>query len=124
MELSGFFRSFTESDPSPVVMIDLDYNIVYMNQCAINKYEQFGGNDMVGHSLLCYMDEETKTKINMVVEWFKESPDNNNIFAFHSEEDNKDVYICALRDTENRLIGCCSRHNYRNQETSQPYGSI
>ena len=55
--------------------------------------------------------------IDKVVAWFKESKDNNIIYTYCNDEENKDVYMVALRDHDRTLIGYCEKHEYRNKET-------
>lgn len=116
-----FFKSYIDNDDTPVVICDLNYKIIYVNPCAADKYKSYGGADLVGRSLISFMDEEAESKVNAVVEWFKESSDNNNIFALHRKEENDDVYMSALRDADGRLVGFCSRHRYRSPDTNQGY---
>lgn len=49
-----------------------------------------------------------------------ESADNNIIYTYHNEKQNKDVYMIALRDGD-RLIGYYEKHEYRNAETMKMY---
>ena len=59
--------------------------------------------------------------INRVLNWFRESKDNNRIFTFRNEKENKDVYMVALRDDSGELIGYYEKHEYRNHETQSKY---
>lgn len=116
-----FFKSYLDNDDTPIVICDLDYRIIYINPCAAEKYKDYGGNALVGRSLIAFMDEEAESKVNAVVEWFKESSDNNNIFARHNKIENEDVYMSALRDQQGTLVGFCSRHRYRSPDTKEAY---
>jgi len=49
------------------------------------------------------------------------SKDNNIIYTCHNDEENKDVYMVALRDDDGTLIGYYEKHEYRNRETAQFY---
>lgn len=121
-DISSFFKSYVESEEVPVVMCDLDYRIIYANRSAL---EEFGKYDLtVGRSLRLYMDEESLSKINVVVEWFKESTDNNRIFVGRIEEENTDLYITAVRDDNNNLIGFCNKRKNRNADKCEPYDAI
>ena len=55
--------------------------------------------------------------IDKVVAWFHESKDNNIIYTYRNDEENKDVYMVALRDDDKNLIGYYEKHEYRNRET-------
>ena len=46
-----------------------------------------------------------------------ESKDNNIIYTYRNDEENKDVYMVALRDDDGTLIGYYEKHEYRNKET-------
>ena len=81
MELNKFFKSFIETEEEPVTICDLDFRIVFINKAASVAYAKIGGYDIVGKLLDTFIDVETQSKINMVVEWFKESNDNNRVFA-------------------------------------------
>ena len=50
-----------------------------------------------------------------------ESKDNNIIYTYHNDEENKDVYMVALRDDDGTLIGYYEKHEYRNRETTGLY---
>ena len=121
MELSDFFKGYIDSERTPVVICNMDFKIVYINPCAAEYYEKFGGYEMLGKSLYLYLGEEAKTKINAVIEWFKESTENNRIFAFHREEENEDVFIVALRDKNKNLIGFSSSHECLNAYEGKKY---
>ena len=121
-DISTFFKCYVETEEVPVVMCDLDYRIIYANRSAL---EEFGKYDLIiGRSLRLYMDEESLSKINVVVEWFKESTDNNRIFVGRIEEENTDLYITAVRDENNNLIGFCNKRKNRNADKCEPYDAI
>ncbi len=122
MDISAFLKSVIDSDLAPVVICDLEHIIVYMNPSAISHYEKWGGNSLLGKSLLDCHNSVSVDKINRVVDWFKRDKNNNRIFTFHNEKENKDVYMIALRDEKNNLIGYYEKHEYRNKETTTLYG--
>ena len=64
---------------------------------------------------------ESKEKIEKVLAWFLESKDNNIIYTYNNEKDNKDVYMVALRDNDGTLIGYYEKHEFRNKETAGLY---
>ncbi|MCM1007343.1 MAG: PAS domain-containing protein [Ruminococcus flavefaciens] len=117
MKISALFKSIVDSDIAPIVICETDHKIVYMNPAAIERYAKKGGADLIGKSLLdCHNDESNK-KIKSIVAWFDESPENNRIFTFHNPKENKDVYMIALRDDHNVLIGYYEKHEYRTPES-------
>lgn len=115
MNLNSFFKSIIDSDLAPVVICDLEHTVVYMNPASVARYKV----DITGKSIKFCHNAESNDKIDKVVAWFKESKDNNIIFTYHSEKENKDVYMVALRDDNGTLIGYYEKHEYRNQETAE-----
>lgn len=124
MNLSVFFKSIVDSDIAPIVVCNTEHEIIYMNPIAVQRYSKRGGAELIGKSLLDCHNAESNDKIKAVVSWFSESPENNRIFTFHNPKENKDVYMIALRDDSNSLIGYYEKHEYRDSEKSQPYSDI
>lgn len=75
----------------------------------------------MGSNLLDCHNSESKEKINRVIEWFKKDINNNIVHTFYNEKENKDVYMVALRDSNNNLIGYYEKHEYRNIDQSSFY---
>lgn len=119
--MNVFFKSVIDQDRAPVVICDLNHVIVYMNPVAEKNYEKWGGADLVGKSLMDCHNEKSREAIEKVVEWFKESVENNIIYTFYNEKQNKDVYMVALRDDTGELIGYYEKHEYRNREVMERY---
>lgn len=124
MELTPFFRSVLEQDRAPVVLCSLDHTIIYMNRAAISRYAKRGGGALIGKSLLLCHTPEAREMICKVLDWFTVSMDHNSIYEFRNEEENKDVYMVALRDDEGNLIGYYEKHEYRNPETEKRYNFV
>ena len=120
-ELSPFFQSVIEQDEAAVVICDLEHTIIYMNPVAVSRYEKRGGSSLVGTSLLDCHNGKSRELIQRIVCWFAESGENNKIYTFHNDKENKDVYMVALRDPEGELIGYYEKHEYRNVETEPRY---
>lgn len=123
MNMSVFFRSIVENDPTRIIVCDTGHKIIYMNLAASAFYEKKGVH-LLGSSLLDCHNSESNDKIRAVVKWFGESRDNNRIFTFHNEKENKDVYMVALRDEDGRLIGYYEKHEYRTPETDEQYKNL
>lgn len=121
MELSKYMKSIIDMDRASVVICDLNHNIIYMNPAAVKRYEKRGGANLIGKSLLDCHNERSNTIIENVVAWFKESAEHNMIYTYYNEKENKDVYMVALRDEDNTLIGYYEKHEYRNRETAKLY---
>lgn len=118
MELTTYMKSVIEMDRASVVICDLEHKIIYMNPAAARHYEKSGGKELVGKSLLNCHNEKSNEMIKKVVAWFGESPENNMIYTFYNEKENKDVYMVALRDDDQTLIGYYEKHEYRNRESA------
>lgn len=117
MLLNKFFKSVLEQDKAPIVICDLEHIIVYMNPSAIKRYHK----DLTGKSLKNCHGEKSSELIDRVVAWFSESIDNNTVYTFNNEKENKDVYMVALRDEKGELIGYYEKHEYRDKEKGKLY---
>ena len=113
MKLFKLFKSVLDNDLAPVVVCDMDDIIVYMNPSAIERYRK----DLTGVSIKKCHPPQANEKIEKVLARFKESKDNNIIYTYRNDEENKDVYMVALRDDDGTLIGYYEKHEFRNQET-------
>lgn len=121
MELSLFFKSVIDSDTAAVVICDLNHTIIYMNPAAIQRYSKRGGAKLIGSSLLDCHSSKSNDRIREIVDWFGKSADNNSVFTFHNEKENKDVYMIALRNDSGMLIGYYEKHEYRTPESRKVY---
>lgn len=115
--LDLLFKSVIDQDTAAVVICDLKSTIVYMNPAAVSRYHR----DLTGKSLKDCHNANSNELIDKVLAWFKESKNNNIMYTYYSEKENKDVYMVALRDGEKNLIGYYEKHEYRNKETKKPY---
>lgn len=115
--LKLLFKSIIDSDKAPIVVCDTNSKIVYMNPSAKARYHA----DLTGKSLMDCHNSKSNEMIKKVLSWFKESKDNNIIYTFRNEKENKDVYMVALRDDDGNLIGYYEKHEYRNIETGKLY---
>lgn len=121
MELSSYFKSIIDQDRSAVVICDLQHTIIYMNPAATARYSKSGGAQLIGKSLLDCHNAKSGEIINQVIAWFEKSKDNNILYTYRNEKENKDVYMVALREDNGALIGYYEKHEYRNIETMKPY---
>lgn len=115
--LNAFFKSILEQDTAPVVVCDINSVIVYMNPSAIERYHR----DLTGSNLKNCHNAQSNEIIDNVLAWFGESKENNRIYTFYNEKENKDVYMIALRDDNGELIGYYEKHEFRNRETDSLY---
>lgn len=119
MDLLPYFKSILEQDKCSVVICDLSHTIIYMNPAARAKYGKHG--DLLSKSLLDCHNAQSNEMIKRVVEWFAADKSHNIIYTFHNEKENRDVYMVALRDEQQNLIGYYEKHEYRDRETEQRY---
>jgi DUF438 domain-containing protein len=115
MEVSNFFKAIIDTDTAPVVICNPEHIVVYMNPSSVRRYHV----DLTGKSIKDCHNAETGEKIERVVEWFKESKDNNIVFT--SKDSEKDIYMVALRDESGDLIGYYEKHEKRTRDTEDLY---
>lgn len=121
MNKTDFYERCIESYESPLVICELDYKVIYMNDAAAKSYAKFGGKKLIGKSFSLVVDEEWLSQLNACIEWFKEGKNNNKVFSSHKDTENEDVYICAIRNDDLTLAGYCVRHICREPEKGAPY---
>ena len=120
-DINEIYKSVLEADRAAVVICDLEHTIIYMNPVAVERYEKWGGKELMGKSLLNCHNEKSSEMILKVLDWFKSSKDNNIVYTFYNQKENKDVYMVALRNEADDLIGYYEKHEYRNRETMKMY---
>ena len=117
----AFFRSVLEQDGAPVVLCDTEHTVVYMNPAAKRRYAAQGGGALVGKSLRLCHPPEANARIDRVLTWFRQSEAHNRVYTFRNDEEDKDVYMVALRDESGALIGYYEKHEYRARDTGALY---
>jgi PAS domain-containing protein len=115
-----FYKSVIAQDRAAVVICNLQHEIIYMNGAAVQNYEKWGGDKLLGANLLDCHNPDSREKIQRVVDWFAQDESHNLVHTFHNETQNKDGYMVALRDA-GKLIGYYEKHEYRNAETMPLY---
>ena len=116
----SFYKSIVDQDRSAVVICNLKHEIIYMNPAAVQNYEKWGGDKLIGKSLLECHNSASREKIQCVIDWFVEDESHNIVYTFHNDKQDKDVYMVALRD-DGKLIGYYEKPEYRNVETMKQY---
>ena len=111
--INKLLKSVLDQDLAPVVVCDMDDIIVYMNPSAIEHYHK----DLTGENVKNCHPPKANEMIDKVVAWFKEDVENNIMYTYRNDKENKDVYMVALRDSDKSLIGYYEKHEYRNRET-------
>ena len=120
-DLYPYLKSIIDTDRSAVVVCSLKHEIIYMNPAAMERYAKRGGAGLLGKCLLDCHTPASRERIEQVLAWFRESETHNIVYTFHNEKENKDVYMVALRDADNTLIGYYEKHEYRDRETDSLY---
>lgn len=115
--LSKLFKSVIDQDRAPVVICDMESNIVYMNPAAVSRYHA----DLTGKSIRDCHNAQSNERIEKVLEYFGRSKDNNTVYTYRNDKENKDVYMVALRDESGELIGYYEKHEYRDRERGELY---
>lgn len=115
--MEQFFKSILEQDRAPIVVCNMESTVVYMNPSAIARYKR----DLTGRSIKLCHPTTANEKIDQVLAWFMHSRHNNIVYTFRNDEENKDVYMVALRGGDGALIGYYEKHEYRNRETAKLY---
>ncbi len=121
MELTEVFKQIVNNAPLEIIIFDKDCRIMYMNKTAQKTYSEILGSKerIVGHNLRSFINEEALSKLNIVIEWFKESVDNKKMFVYHSDEENFDTYITVIRDNDGNFDGFYAYREHRNADKSQ-----
>ena len=113
--MEQLFKSILDQDLAPIVVCDMNSIIVYMNPSAITRYKK----DLTGKSLRNCHPASANEQIDEVLEWFGKNRENNIVYTFRNDDENKDVYMVALRDNDGNLIGYYEKHEYRNRESAK-----
>ena len=121
LRLTPFFKSIVEQDAAEVVICNTQHRIIYMNPAACEEYAKYGGEALVGKSLLNCHDKESAQMIEKILAWFSSDASHNRVHTFFSEKQNKDVYVIALRNGKNELIGYYEKHESRNRDLTDFY---
>ena len=115
MIVNEFFKSVIDQDDKPIVICDLNSTIIYMNPSSLLRYK----GDLTGKNLKDCHNAESNKIIDRVIEWFKESVENNIVYTSRIERENSDIYMVALRDKNGTLIGYYEKHESRSRDTDK-----
>ncbi len=94
--LNNMFKSVLDNDRSPVVICDLEHIIVYINSAAINKYSKYGGEDLVGKSLLNCHNEHSREIINR--------DDSAKLIGYYEKHEYRNQETAKLYDFSKSLV--------------------
>lgn len=107
MDDIGLLRNILDSIPYPILFVDCEHIIRYLNKTAKYHYYQMRGyNDLIGKSLFDCHKDTSKEKIIAAVEKLKNH--SNEIFIGVGVN-NQRIYINPVRDDNGALIGYFER---------------
>lgn len=121
--ITKYFKSIIDADNQPVVICNLENEIIYMNPVAVKRYEKRGGASLVGRNIFDCHNPQSVRKMQEVVEWFRKDKNNNVVYTFHNTkgDNDYDVYMIALRDENGGLMGYYEKHENRIHESMKLY---
>lgn len=121
--ITKYFKSIIDADNQPVVICNLENEIIYMNPVAVKRYEKRGGASLVGRNIFDCHNPQSVRKMQEVVEWFRKDKNNNVVYTFHNTkgDNDYDVYMIALRDENGELMGYYEKHENRIHESMKLY---
>lgn len=108
MEKIEMLEGILNSYPYPIVFVDNDYIIRYMNRNAeYHYYEERGYKELIGKSLFdCHNNEQSIEKIKMAWEGMKKN--GKEVFITLTSR-NQRVYMQGVRDYKGNWIGFIER---------------
>jgi DUF438 domain-containing protein len=93
--------------PFPIVFVDVDHVIRFMNKRAkFHYYQERGYRDLIGKSVFDCHNETSKEKMEKIVEAFKNH--GREVFLTVSGG-NERIYVTPVRDEKGELIGYFER---------------
>ncbi|GAU08900.1 hypothetical protein DPF_1619 [Desulfoplanes formicivorans] len=90
----------------PIVFVDAEHIIRYMNPAACVQLQKYGGGELVGNSLFDYHNPASCRTIRMVWARMQEGLEEECI----SNKDGKYTYMRAVRDERGELLGYYERY--------------
>lgn len=108
MDEKTILKGILDSYPYPIVFVDNDYIIRYLNRYAqYHYYQERGYRDLIGKSLFdCHDRETSRERIKVAYEKMKS--DGKEVFIGVNAR-NQRYYMQRVRDEEGNLIGFFER---------------
>ena len=107
MEIEKIMAHILDSIPYPILFVDCDHVIRYMNKTAEHHYySEKGHKDLIGKSLLACHNEQSREQIIAAYEKLKNH--DNDIFLGVNVK-NLRMYINPVRDENGELVGYFER---------------
>lgn len=116
MNLNVYFKGIVDQDEQPVVICNIQHEIIYMNPAAVKRYGNAGGAGLIGKSLLECHNPRSVEIIRRNIDMMSRDKSVNKIFEVHSTRHggNNDVYTVAVRDESGTLIGYYEKFEDKN----------
>lgn len=92
----------------PFVLVDTDHVIVYMNAAGARNYSKWGGDALIGKSLLECHNERSRRTILEITAAFQTGEDERLI----SDKDHRRIYMRAVRAADGTLLGYYERYEW------------
>ncbi len=96
-----------DSIVDPIVFVDDQHIIRYINQAAKEKYGKRGTPDLVGNSLLLYHNDKSNKIILEIFESLRNGAEEQLLVVNNT---NQKVFMRAVRDKQGKLIGYYERY--------------
>ncbi len=106
MDENNFIFSIINQYKYPIVFVNNNHIIEYLNTAAISKYSKRGINDLLHKSIFDCHNPASKSKI---LEYHKKFIDGENEFFIQINRNNQRVYMVAVRDKAGNLTGYYER---------------
>ena len=116
-----FFKSLIDQDTNPIVLCDTEHVIRYMNPAAVVSYAAYGGEALLGKSVMDCHRPASREAIKKVMAWFAQSKENNRVHTMYVARENLDVYMVALRNDTGELIGYYEQQIFRTADDTPLY---
>lgn len=100
-------KSILESITHPIVFVDNQHIIRYVNKAAKEKYGKKGHLNLVGTSILQYHNERSRKIILDTYEMLENSEEDEKLLVMKSA--GQKILIRAVRDASGKLIGYYER---------------
>lgn len=107
--LDDMYKDIVDNESNPIMFVDMNHIIRYMNKSALLRYAHRGGENLIGKSLLDCHNENSGRIIKASVKKMQE--ENIRIgYEYYNKKHNEDLSILAVRDKNGKMIGYYEKH--------------
>ena len=112
MDMVKLLDSFVNSIPDPVVITGTDHTVLFVNRAAEKLFKE--DESLVGRSVLDCHNQESRQKIEAVLERLKNGEDEVRITTRQGEdpENRQHTFMRAIRNDDGELTGYYERYMY------------